>query len=120
MELNIAPGILHTKFQPNSDMYWKEWENFVAQFEVFHNNLLVDMGTKEIKLCDYYHGGIGKDNILDIWIKLEKLNNICIAKNQFPKSGQPRSSDNFKMTFESNDILFINGKTAPFADIFLM
>ncbi|CAJ0831279.1 1279_t:CDS:1 [Entrophospora sp. SA101] len=85
MEINIAPAILHTKFQPNSNIYWEEWENFVAQFEVFHNNLLVDMGTKEIKLHDYYCGGIGRDNILDIRIKLEKLNNICIAKNQFPK-----------------------------------
>ncbi|CAJ0626506.1 16527_t:CDS:2 [Entrophospora sp. SA101] len=121
MELNIAPAILHKKFQPNSDMYWEEWENFVAQFEVIHNNLLVDMGTKEIKLRDYYCGGIGRDDILDIQIKLEKLNNICIAKNQFPKSGQPiRSSDNFEMSFESNDILFINGKAAPFADIFLV
>ncbi|CAH1768431.1 1180_t:CDS:2, partial [Entrophospora sp. SA101] len=58
MEINIAPAILHTKFQPNSNIYWEEWENFVAQFEVFHNNLLVDMGTKEIKLHDYYCGGI--------------------------------------------------------------
>ncbi|GES73716.1 hypothetical protein GLOIN_2v1720049 [Rhizophagus clarus] len=118
LELNIAPGILHGKFQPDPNMCWHEWERFVAQFEVFYNNLLLDIGIEEISLRDYYRGAFGKKNILDIRIRLKKLD-ICEIKNQFPKTSQLiRRVDNTIMSLES-DYVFINGNSASFADAFI-
>ncbi|CAI2163645.1 12433_t:CDS:2 [Funneliformis geosporum] len=117
--LNIIPATIHKTFQPDSKMAWDTWEIFVANYEIFRNNLLVELEHyKEIPLRKFYRGAIGKDSVLNIWIRLEKLD-LCDAKNQFPKTGLPINRSNNEV-MKLDGLVFINGHSAKFADVFLV
>lgn len=97
-------------------MEWNSWENFVGEYEAFQNNIMVNLGKKEISLKELYRGAIGKDSILNTQIKLKKLD-ICMARSQFPKTFLLRNSDN-KTVKSLDGLVVINGKSAQFADVF--
>ncbi|CAB5384651.1 unnamed protein product [Rhizophagus irregularis] len=98
MWLNTIPTTIHKMFLPELQMAWDTWEKFVANYEVFCNNILVELKKyKEgISLKDFYHGAIGKVSVLNIRVRLEKLE-LCEAKNQFPKTGLPINRLNNKI-----------------------
>ncbi|CAB4442716.1 unnamed protein product [Rhizophagus irregularis] len=116
MWLNTIP----TTFLPESQMAWDTWEKFVANYEVFRNNILVELKKyKEgISLKEFYHGTIGKVSVLNIRVRLEKLE-LCEAKNQFPKTGLPINRLNNKIV-NLDGLVIVNGHSAPFADVFLL
>src|SRR5207244_3367082 len=68
--LNTIPVTIHKMF-----MAWDTWEKFVANYEVFQNNILVELEKYKgvISLKEFYRGAIGKDSVLNIQMRLKKL-----------------------------------------------
>ncbi|RIA93393.1 hypothetical protein C1645_819480 [Glomus cerebriforme] len=118
--LNIVPNTIHKMLQPDSKMIWNTWEKFVANYEVFRNNLFVKLKKyKEgISLKEFYREAVGKDSVLEIIMGLKKLD-LREAKNQFPKTGLPINRLNNKV-MDLDGFVILNGHSAPFADIFLL
>ncbi|CAB4420607.1 unnamed protein product [Rhizophagus irregularis] len=118
--LNIVPDTTHKMLQPDSKMVWDTWEKFVANYEVFRNNLFAKLKKyKEgISLKEFYRGAVGKDSVLEIKMGLKKLD-LCEAKNQFPKTGLPINRLNNKV-MDLDGFVILNGHSAPFADVFLL
>ena len=88
------------------------WENFVGEYEVFRNNIMVNLGKKEISLKEFYCRAIGKDSILNTQIKLKKLDiskNLSINALMDSKNKKVESLDG---------LVVINGKSAQSADVF--
>jgi hypothetical protein len=51
-----------------------DWEMFVANYEIFCNNLFVELKKyKGVSLREFYHEAVGKDSVLNIKTRLEKL-----------------------------------------------
>ncbi|CAB4420600.1 unnamed protein product [Rhizophagus irregularis] len=118
--LNIVPDTIHKMLQPDSKMVWDTWEKFVANYEVFRNNLFANLEKyKEgISLKDFYCGAVGKDSVLEIKMGLKKLE-LREAKNQFPKTGLPINCLNNNV-MDLDGFVILNGHSAPFADVFLL
>ncbi|RUS14602.1 hypothetical protein BC937DRAFT_93572 [Endogone sp. FLAS-F59071] len=114
--LQLASGTLIRTIYPDATMEWAEWEQFVAYYEVFRTNLLFDLGMKEITLETLYRGAIGKPETLNIVVKLEKLEEVCAIREQFPVAKMRRLSDFSPVEFGSK--IFLNGRSAPFGDYF--
>jgi hypothetical protein len=55
MATNILDGI----FTPRLMLQWQDWECFVAEFEAFHNNVLIELGKEVQSLQEIYHGAYG-------------------------------------------------------------
>ncbi|CAI2187878.1 11464_t:CDS:2 [Funneliformis geosporum] len=98
--LNTIPTTIHKMFQPESQMAWDTWEKFVANYEVFRNNILVELEKHKdgISLKEFYRGAIGKVSVLNIWVRLEKL----------------------ELFMDLDGLVIVNGYSAPFADVFLL
>ncbi|GET04772.1 hypothetical protein GLOIN_2v1878909 [Rhizophagus clarus] len=121
MWLNMASATIHKMFQPESKMAWDTWEKFVANYEIFRNNLLFELEQHKegiVSLKEFYRGAIGKASVLNIRVRLEKLE-LCEAKNQFPKTGFPRNCDNNKV-MDLDGLVIINDRSAPFGDVVLL
>ncbi|CAG8548896.1 9799_t:CDS:2 [Funneliformis mosseae] len=101
-------------------MAWDTWEKFVANYEIFCNNLLFELEQhkEEISLKKFYREAIGKGSVLNIQTRLEKLE-LCEAKNQFPKTGLPINRLNNRV-MNLDGLVIINGYSAPFGDIILL
>lgn len=120
--LDMVPSTIHKVFQPETKMAWHTWEIFVANYEIFHNNLFIELKKyKGVSLREFYLGAIGKDSVLDIQMGLKKLD-ICEAKNQFPKSGFPKNcSNDIVIKLDKLDgLVVVNGQAAQFANVFLV
>ncbi|CAG8640802.1 9843_t:CDS:2, partial [Paraglomus occultum] len=97
--LRIIPAPLEKTFFDN--IYWQEWELFVAHHEAFRTNLFYEHGIQTLCLRDLYHGAYGKDSVLDIVVKLKKLT-VCLANEQFPSSKLTNRANNQTIE-ETND-----------------
>ncbi|RGB38339.1 hypothetical protein C1646_8868 [Rhizophagus diaphanus] len=118
--LNIVPDTIHKMLQPDSKMVWDTWEKFVANYEVFRNNLFAKLKKykKGISLKKFYRGAVGRDSVLEIKMRLERFD-LREAKNQFPKTGLPINRLNNKV-MDMDGFVILNGHSAPFADVFLL
>ena len=59
--LRIIPIKLGETFNVNFTMYWQDWELFVAYYEAFINNMLIECEKKdEVTLEELYRGAHGK------------------------------------------------------------
>lgn len=100
-------------------MHWQDWELFVANHEAFRNNLFIERGIQKLTLRELYRGAYGKNNTLDIIVKLKKLN-VCQANEQFPSLKLTKKADNQAIDWEKGDVVVVNGMSAPFGDSFVV
>ncbi|CAG8607148.1 9321_t:CDS:2 [Paraglomus brasilianum] len=115
--LHIIPSPLEKTFFDN--IYWQEWELFVAHHEAFRTNLFYECGIWTLRLRDLYHGAYGKDSVLDIVVKLKKLS-VCLANEQFPSSKLTNKANNQAIEWEDGSIVIVNGVSAQFGDSFVV
>jgi hypothetical protein len=116
--LKIVDGSLAESFYPKQGTYWQAWEVFLAEFEAFHNNLLIRMGKKTLQLRDIYRGAYGSEETLNQHIKLFDLS-VAQSKQQFPKK-MSIYDNHGKLIDWKNNIVVINGASASFGDCFLL
>ncbi|CAJ0752763.1 19615_t:CDS:2, partial [Entrophospora sp. SA101] len=114
--LHMATNILDGIFTPHFMLQWQDWECFVAEFEAFHNNVLIELGKEVQSLREIYRGAYGHKNTLELRIKLRPLT-VRRIREQFPCLKLSDSIDFNEVDWKSNSII-INGWAAPFADCF--
>lgn len=116
--LGIVDGSLAESFYPKRGTYWQAWEVFLAEFEAFRNNLLIRMGKETLQLRDIYRGAYGSEETLNRHVKLFNLS-VAQSRQQFPKT-MPIFDDHGKPLDWKNNVVVINGASAPFSDCFLL
>ncbi|CAG8695123.1 15232_t:CDS:2, partial [Racocetra fulgida] len=106
----------HLVLNHHGDNKYVDWERFVAEFEAFHNNVLIELNKKVKSLQEIYHSTYGHKNILELHIKLRPLT-VRHIWEQFSCLKLSNSIDLSDVDWRSNNII-INGWAAPFADCF--
>ncbi|PKY38663.1 hypothetical protein RhiirA4_155763 [Rhizophagus irregularis] len=96
----------------NNNMYWQEWELFVAHHISFRVNLAIKMGGNELSLRNLHPGAYGTKENLDIVMKLKELN---IYKSQFPLNLNLINSDD---RWNNGHCVVVNGTSAESSKIF--
>ncbi|KAF9371256.1 hypothetical protein BGX21_005209 [Mortierella sp. AD011] len=116
--LRVVNIKLEDAFKLDRELHWQDWENFVAHFEVFRNNLLIELGTQEIKLSELYCNAKGTKDTLDTVVQLQKLS-VRRAKERFPS---PKLTDEHGKTidWEKGESMIVNGQSASWGDGFLI
>ncbi|UZO28612.1 uncharacterized protein OCT59_022129 [Rhizophagus irregularis] len=82
-KLKIVEFSLEETFRVQNTMHWQDWELFVAQYEAFRTNLLMERGKRTVHLVELYHGVFGTVSTKNIEVRLKKLS-VCQAQEQFP------------------------------------
>jgi len=116
--LRIVDGSLAESFYPKRGTYWQAWEVFLAEFEAFRNNLLIHMGKETLQLRDIYRGAYGSEKTLNRHVKLFNLS-VAQSRQQFPRT-MLIFDDHGKLLDWKNNVVVINGTSAPFSDCFLL
>ncbi|RUS17051.1 hypothetical protein BC937DRAFT_90486 [Endogone sp. FLAS-F59071] len=83
--LHFATGILKDTFSPKRTIQWQDWEQFVAEFVVLRNNLLIQLGQETATIGEIYSGAFGNDDILNLRVRLRVLD-VRRVREQFPSS----------------------------------
>ncbi|KAF9432465.1 hypothetical protein BGZ76_010776 [Entomortierella beljakovae] len=115
--LRVVDCKLEDAFRIHYDMHWQDWELFVAHFEAFRNNLLIELGTRETTLSELYHNVKGTEATMSTVVHLQKLS-VRRAREQFPsliltdKEGKP-------IEWDKGDSVIVNGASAPWGGAFV-
>ncbi|CAB5394946.1 unnamed protein product [Rhizophagus irregularis] len=91
----------------NNNMYWQEWELFVAHHISFHVNLAIKLGKNELSLRNLHPGAYGTKENLDIVMKL---------KEQFPLN--LNLTHGSEIPWNNGHCVVVNGTSAESSDIF--
>jgi hypothetical protein len=115
----VDPELTKKLFKEN--MYWQEWEKFVAYHEAFRTNLMMRLGKTQMKLQKLYPCASESDPYFDYTVKLKKLH-VREASEQFPNKTM-KLTDKFtgeQINWKSGEAVVINGKSAQSADVLLV
>ncbi|KAG0050077.1 hypothetical protein BGZ83_005162 [Gryganskiella cystojenkinii] len=118
--LHVVDFGIQERLRVQSEMHLQDWEMFVAYFQVFRNNLLIDLGHQTANLSELYPSAFGTPNTLNLEVKLERLS-VRQAKEQFPSR-----TLNDRTTAEAIEYgkfgknATVNGKSAACGDAFVV
>ncbi|GBC13851.2 hypothetical protein GLOIN_2v1709692 [Rhizophagus irregularis DAOM 181602=DAOM 197198] len=99
----------------NNNMYWQEWELFVAHHISFYVNLAIKMGKNELSLRNLHPGAYGTKENLDIVMKLKELG-IYKSREQFPLN--LNLTHGSEIPWNNGHCVVVNGTSAESSDIF--
>ncbi|PKC59404.1 hypothetical protein RhiirA1_540504 [Rhizophagus irregularis] len=99
----------------NNNMYWQEWELFVAHHISFRVNLAIKMGKNELSLRNLHPGAYGTKENLDIVMKLKELG-IYKSREQFPLN--LNLTHGSEIPWNNGHCVVVNGTSAESSDIF--
>ncbi|RUS13306.1 hypothetical protein BC937DRAFT_95526 [Endogone sp. FLAS-F59071] len=110
-QLRIVQNRLEESFLLTRKFRWEDFEELIAELEVFRTNLILkESGSETASVRDLYPGAYGSEKLLSRYVRLNELTSYR-SKSQFPKS----PLDN-KVNWESG-LVIVNGATASFGDI---
>ncbi|KAI8345214.1 hypothetical protein B0O80DRAFT_474836 [Mortierella sp. GBAus27b] len=118
-KLHILDRKLGEQLSVQHDMYWQEWEQFVAYYEAFRNNLLIDLGRDTVKLSEVYPGAYGTSTTLGLEVKLQRLS-VCQSQEQFPRVKLTGKSTRKTISWEKGETVIVNGAGASWGDSFVV
>jgi len=85
---NRALGLFDSNFVTYKPILGPEaMEKFGQEFDVFRNNLLVDMGIKETTFGERFSGALMSDILKDTKIRLTQMRAFDSKKDQLPENG---------------------------------
>lgn len=116
--LRVVDCTLDDTFRIHCDMKWQDWEHFVAHFEAFRNNLLIELGTQETTLSELYCNVKGTEATLNTVVRLQKLSVSC-AREQFP-SIKLTDKEGRHIDWEKGESVIVNGGSASWGDAFIV
>ncbi|KAG0045713.1 hypothetical protein BGZ83_009041 [Gryganskiella cystojenkinii] len=116
--LRVVDYEIQERLRVRSGMPWQDWEIFVANFEVFRNNLLINLGRQTAHLSELYPGAFGTPNTLDLEVKLERLS-VRQAKEQFPSRTLTDRITAESIPWEHGKDVIVNDKSAAWGDAFV-
>ncbi|KAF9936090.1 hypothetical protein BGZ65_002758 [Modicella reniformis] len=96
-----------------------EWEQFVAYYEAFRNNLLIDLGCNTVKLSEVYPGAYGTSTTLGLEVKLQRLS-VCQSQERFPRAKLTEKSAGETISWEKGEAVIVNGAGASWGDSFVV
>ncbi|KAI8345857.1 hypothetical protein B0O80DRAFT_471691 [Mortierella sp. GBAus27b] len=117
--LRILDRKLGEQLSVQHDMYWQEWEQFVAYYEAFRNNLLIDIGRDTVKLSEVYPGAYGTSTTLGLEVKLQRLS-VCHSQERFPCAKLTEKSARETISWEKGEAVIVNGAGASWGDSFVV
>ncbi|KAF9984581.1 hypothetical protein BGZ65_000110 [Modicella reniformis] len=106
----------------NEQRDWAYFERFIAAYEVFRTNFLVDCSDTDMKLRDFYQGALGHQTTLDRDVRLKKVT-LMEAAHRFPQNvRKKRKKTGQDMDIElssnwSSNIVIKNAAGASFGDV---
>jgi len=90
-------------------MRWQDWELFVAYYEAFRTNLLIERGKYTVRLEELYRGICGTEYVKNIEVRLKKLS-VCQAQEQFPCLSDLTEKGSAKsIPWEEGEVVIVNG-----------
>ncbi|KAF9343227.1 hypothetical protein BGX34_007062, partial [Mortierella sp. NVP85] len=117
--LHILNRKLGEQLLVQHDMYWQEWELFVAYYEAFRNNLLIDLGRDKVKLSEVYPGAYGSSTTLSLEVKLQRLS-VCQSQERFPCAKLTERSTRETISWNEGKAVIVNGAGASWGDSFVV
>ncbi|KAF9997291.1 hypothetical protein BGZ65_007124, partial [Modicella reniformis] len=102
----------------NEEHEWNYFEHFIAEYEVFRTNLLVDDDHSTMTLKSLYQGAHGVEETLNHEVKLSKLT-FSKATRRFPQTSPKKrkgSEEDMNMDWTSN-VVIKNAAGASFGDV---
>ncbi|POG79997.1 hypothetical protein GLOIN_2v414786 [Rhizophagus irregularis DAOM 181602=DAOM 197198] len=116
-KLKIVEFSLEETFRVQNTMHWQDWELFVAQYEAFRTNLLMERGKRTVHLVELYHGVFGTVSTKNIEVRLKKLS-VCQAQEQFPCLKLTEKGTAKSIPWEEGEVVVVNGASAEWGDSF--
>ncbi|GBC51889.2 hypothetical protein GLOIN_2v414785 [Rhizophagus irregularis DAOM 181602=DAOM 197198] len=116
-KLKIVEFSLEETFRVQNTMHWQDWELFVAQYEAFRTNLLMERGKRTVHLVELYHGVFGTVSTKNIEVRLKKLS-VCQAQEQFPCLKLTEKGTAKSIPWEEGEVVVVNGASAEWRDSF--
>ncbi|GJJ68147.1 hypothetical protein EMPS_00493 [Entomortierella parvispora] len=117
--LQVVDHKIEERLRVQNDLHWQGWELFLACFDAFRNNLLIDLGQQTARLSDLYPGAFGTQSTLDLELKLKRLS-VSEAKEQYPSETLTDRITAKNIDWKSGDNVIVNGKSAPWGDAFIV
>ena len=118
--LSILPHALVQPFSQDNTTYWQDWEKFNAFFEAFVTNTHVNLGTQDMLLESLFWNAYGTKQTLETRVKIQKID-IAPLAHQFPSVSLDTVNRHTggRVDWKSGKYLLLNGRSAPFGDLFL-
>ncbi|CAB5364970.1 unnamed protein product [Rhizophagus irregularis] len=116
-KLKIVEFSLEETFRVQNTMHWQDCELFVAQYEAFRTNLLMERGKRTVHLVELYHGVFGTVSTKNIEVRLKKLS-VCQAQEQFPCLKLTEKGTAKSIPWEEGEVVVVNGASAEWRDSF--
>ncbi|CAB4391454.1 unnamed protein product [Rhizophagus irregularis] len=116
-KLKIVDFSLEETFRVQNTMHWQDWELFVAHYEAFRTNLLMERGKRTVHLEELYRGVFGTVSAKNIEVRLKKLS-VCQAQEQFPCSKLTEKGTAKSIPWEEGEVVVVNGASAEWGDSF--
>ncbi|GJJ68032.1 hypothetical protein EMPS_00378 [Entomortierella parvispora] len=117
--LQLVDLELQDALRERHGMHWRDWEMFVAYFEVFRSNLLLDLGHQTANLSELYSGAFGTQATIDLEVKLRRLS-VREAKEQFPCQTLTDRGTAQPIHWERGDNVIVNGKSDACGGVFIV
>ncbi|PKY56726.1 hypothetical protein RhiirA4_448817 [Rhizophagus irregularis] len=116
-KLKIIDFNLEETLRVQNTMHWQDWEFFVAYYEAFRTNLLIERGKRTVCLKELYRGVNGIESVKNIEVRLKKLS-VRQAQEQFPCSKLTEKGSAEPIPWEEGEFVIINGMSAEWGDSF--
>ncbi|GBB93766.1 hypothetical protein RclHR1_22280002 [Rhizophagus clarus] len=116
-KLKIVDFNLEETFRVQNTMHWQDWELFVAHYEAFRTNLLMERGNRTVHLEELYRGVFGTVPAKNIEVRLKKLS-VRQAQEQFPCSKLTEKGSAKSIPWEGGEVVVVNGASAEWGDSF--
>ena len=116
-KLKIVDFSLEETFRVQNTMHWQDWELFVAHYEAFRTNLLIERGKHTVCLKELYRGVNGTESAKNLEVRLKKLS-VCQAQEQFPCSKLTEKGSAKSIPWEEGEVVIVNGVSAKWGDSF--
>ncbi|GBB83569.1 hypothetical protein RclHR1_10260012, partial [Rhizophagus clarus] len=116
-KLKIVDFSLEETFRVQNTMHWQDCELFVAHYEAFRTNLLMERGKRTVHLKELYRGVFGTVSAKNIEVRLKKLS-VCQAQEQFPCLKLTEKGTTKSIPWEEGEVVVVNGASAKWGDSF--
>ncbi|RUS20260.1 hypothetical protein BC937DRAFT_95587 [Endogone sp. FLAS-F59071] len=114
--LQLLPGTLKKQtFRVEDELYWENFEVFMANYDAFRTNLLIDYGEEQTTLSKLYPGALGRPETKNIVVKLKKLS-VFHAQGRFPITSSIDKYNAKEIEWKKLGVSVINGQSVQFGD----
>jgi hypothetical protein len=116
-KLKIMDFDLEETLRVQNTIHGQDWELFVAYYEAFRTNLLIERGNRTVRLEELYRGVYGTESAKNIEVRLKKLS-VRQAQEQFPCSKLTEKGSAASIPWGKGEVVIVNGVSAKWGDSF--